>query len=322
MSISKLYNSIASISPYLEVAMRQLYWKNVDRLGKYNPHKATKRSDVKNAEKVDFDKVLSWFKEKGVGKRDLLIVHSGYGELERTGLTPEEIIDRLLELIGPQGTLAMPVIRRYKEVEKAKKEGKDWKKVVGKYNVKKTMVTSGMLPYTLMQRDDAIISHHPINPLCAVGPLAKDMMAHNLDGKAPSPHGPNSSWRFCYDHGAKVCAIGTDMEHHNTLSHVLEESFGNWYWPDDVWYDYLKYEITDEEKNIQEVVIRNRKEEWGKLHFAEINSCNEGKKSGVMISGEVEGITVGYIDSRKMHSKNKKGYPYVLLPWEDAKKVK
>ena len=41
-----------------------------------------------------------------------------------------------------------------------------------------------------------------------------------------------------------------------------------------------------------------------------------------MISDKVEGVTVGYIDSKKMHFNNKQGYPYVLLPWEDAKKVK
>lgn len=326
MSISNLYNRIALISPYVEVALRHLYWRNVDRLKKFNPHKATQKSDVKDAQKVDFEKVLEWFAAKGVGKGDLLIVHSGYGELERTGLSPEEIIDRLLELLGPNGTLAMPVIRRFKEMEKAQKEGLAPQSITFKYNVKKTMVQSGMLPYTLMQRPNAVISHHPFNPLCAVGSLAKSMMEHNLDGEAPSPHGPNSSWKFCYDHGAKICSIGTDIEHHNTLGHIVEEAFGNWFWPDEVWYNYLNVEIIDENKNAQNIIVRNRKDEWGQLHFAEINSTKDVKRAGVMNSDNVDGVTVGYVDSHKLieflQSKNSKGYPYYLFPWEKVESVK
>ena len=326
MKLSALYNKLALTSPYVEVLLRHLYWTNVKRFEKFNPNKATKAGNKCKAEDADFGKVIEWLQEKGIGKGDLLIVHSGYGELERTGLSPDEIINRLIDLVGCTGTLAMPVIRRFKDLDKAKKEGTDLRTLTFKYNVKKTMVTSGMLPYALMHRENAVISHHPFNPLCALGPLAKEMMVHNLNGEAPSPHGPNSSWKFCLDHNAKVCSIGTDIEHHNTIMHVAEEAFGNWYWPDEVWYDRLKFVIVDEEKNSKEIVVSNRKDEWGKLHIAEINVCNEEKKAGVMISENVDGITVGFVDPQKMlellRKKNQKGYPYFVYPWENVNKIK
>ena len=147
MGLSNIYNRIALTSPYFEVMLRRLYWRNVDKLKKYNPNKPKSSSTVKESHHVDFGKVIDWLKLQGIGKGDLLIVHSGYGQLECTGLSPEQIIDRLLELIGPSGTLAMPVIRRFKEYKAAKKAGIDLKEVVATYNVKKTMVSSGLLPY-------------------------------------------------------------------------------------------------------------------------------------------------------------------------------
>ena len=326
MKLSALYNKLALTSPYVEILLRHLYWTNVKRFEKFNPNKATKAGNKCKAEDADFGKVIEWLQEKGIGKGDLLIVHSGYGELERTGLSPDEIINRLLDLVGCTGTLAMPVIRRFKDLDKARKEGTDLRTLTFKYNVKKTMVTSGMLPYALMHRENAVISHHPFNPLCAVGPLANAMMEHNLDDDQPSPHGPNSCWKFCYEHAGKVCSIGTDIEHHNTMMHILEESFGDWFWTDDIWYDKLKFEIIDESKNSQTVCVKNRKEEWGKLHIAEINVCQAEKEEGVMISDRIQGITVGFVSPQKMveflRKKKKKGYPYFVFPWENVKNIK
>ena len=326
MALGTIYNKIALISPYVEIGLRKLYWRNEEKLKKYSPNKAASLTKESDEEHADFEKVVNWLKAQGIGEGSLLIVHSGFAELEKTRLSPEQIVDRLLSLVGPTGTLAMPVIRRYKEAEKAAKEGKDKCDVICKYDVKKTMITSGLLPYTLMHKEGAVISHHPFNPLCAIGPLAKEMMEHNIDGAAPSPHGPNSSWKFCYDHGGKVCSIGTDIEHLNTIMHIAEEAFGNWYWSDDIWYDKLKFVIVDEQKNRKEVVVSNRKEEWGKLHIAEINVCKEEKKVGAMKSDMVDGITVGFVDPQKMLSmlqcKNKKGYPYYVYPWENVNKIK
>lgn len=326
MTISNIYNRLALSSPYVEMMLRRFYWRYVGTLKRFNPNKATSVSKESNISTVNFDKIIEWLRTQGIGDGSLLIIHSGYGELERTGLSPDQLIDKLLELVGVNGTIAMPVIRRYKDLEKARKSGSNIHELKFVYNVKKTMVTSGLLPYTLMRRENAVTSHHPFNPLCAIGPLAHEMMLHNLEGDAPSPHGPYSSWKFCLDHGAKVCSIGTDIEHHNTIMHVVEEAFGDWYWPENVWYDCLHFEIVDENKQSNEFVVKNRKEEWGKLHIAEINVCHAEKRAGAMISDNIDGVTVGFVDPPKMvellRKKNKKGYPYFVYPWENVNKIK
>jgi len=314
--IGTLYNKIALLSPRIEVTLRKLYWKNIKCLKKFNPNSCKPEKDVADLPHVDFDKVLSWLKSKGVGKGSLLIVHSSYAGLECTGLSPEQIVDKLLDLVGSTGTLAMPVIRKFKgEPKEASLLTANIDDLVCTYDVKWTPVTSGLLPYTLMRRDDAVVSHFPFNPMCAVGPLAKDMMKHNLDGEHPSPHGPNSSWKFCLDHNASICSIGTDIEHHNTMIHVAEEAFGDWHWSDEEWYRLRKFNIVDENDQSKYKEVLERKPEWGMLHYAEMNVNQDLKKANIMQTYLIGGcIEVGYIDAQQLiaflRSRNKNGYPY------------
>lgn len=310
--IAAIYNGLVLLSPHIEVMMRKLYWKNISRLKSLNPHKAPNPVTSKH---VDFEKIEDWLRAQGIKEGDLLIVHSSYGQLKCTGLTPDDIVGRLLALVGPTGTLCMPVIRGFKGEPK---EGEwltaDLSDQVFTYKVKTTKVVSGLLPYGLMQHPDAVISRFPYNPLCAVGPLAKEMMAHNLDGEHPSPHGKNSAWKYCYDHGAKICFIGTTSAHHNTMLHVAEEAFGDWYWPDEEWYDIIKFNIIDGRETIYKEVY-NRKAKWGMLHFAEMNLRHDLVNADLKRDDLIDGaIDVGYVDAQAvvdfLRSRNKKGYPY------------
>jgi len=316
MRWSTVYNKFALISPYCEIALRHLYWKNVKWLGKFNPNKASKSSHSGPTKHVDFEKVIDWLKEKGVGEGSSLIVHSSYAGLECTGLSPEQIIDRLLELVGPTGTLAMPVIRKFKgEPKSVDILTVNIDNLVFTYDVKWTPVVSGLLPFTLMKREDAVVSHFPLNSMCAIGPLAKDIMEHNLDGEHPSPHGANSAWKFCLDHNASICSIGTDLEHHNTMTHVAEEAFGDWYWSDKDWFRLRKFNIIDENEQSEFKEVLERKPQWGMLHYAEMNVNRDLKKANILETDLIDGcIEIGYVDSQKfiafLRSKNKNGYPY------------
>ena len=155
-----------------------------------------------------------------------------------------------------------------------------------------------------------IVSHHPLNPLVAIGPLAKEMMLHNLDGEKPSPHGPNSCWKYCYDHDAFVIGLGVDLDHYNTISHINEEAFGNWKWTDEQWYRDRRFCIIDEAGNKELVTVHERKPEWGMLRFAEINANRDRNKSGLIHRTTVDGIALcvekarDYVDYLQSNNKN------------------
>ena len=316
MNLARLYNRLALLSPRVEVMLRKFYWKNIKRLGKYNPHKS--KTTTSTSSFVDFNKVINWLKNNGIGEGSLLIVHSSYSELEPTGLDANQIIDSLLSLVGENGTLAMPAIRRYKDQPRgAEILTKNVEDLICTYNVKKTMVQSGMLPFMMLRRKNSVVSHHPLNPLVAIGPLAKPMMEHNLDGDRPSPHGPNSCWKFCYDHNAFVVGLGVDLDHYNTISHINEEAFGNWKWSERDWYRDRKFLVVSEDGEKQEVVVKERKPEWGMLRFAELNANKDRNNSGLIKRTKIDGTIIVCLEKAKdyinhLQENNKKGKYYYI----------
>ncbi len=314
--VSYLYKKVALLNPKIEVKLRQLYWRNSDKFGRFNPNVKTAASSmVKTADAVDFDEIISQLKIWGVKEGSLIIVHSSYDSLRETGLKPTEIILKLRDLIGDLGTIAMPVIRSYKEEpEASKKYLTSYKPPKCIYNPRRTPVSSGLLPTFLMRTKGAEISLHPLNPLCAIGPLAKEMMSENIKGKNPSPHGRNSSWKFCLDHNAIVIGLGTDLRHHNTIGHVAEEAFGDWHWKDEDWYNYRDFVIEKSKEETIELSVRERKPYWGMLHQAELNRYNDLLKQNIIktrIIGSVI-LEMEYAQDliKFLRSKNDNGYPY------------
>ena len=316
MRFEVLYKKIALSSPRIEVLLRKLYWNNVNYLGKFNPHRVSKVDAP--AKHVDFEKVIDCLRSNGVREGSLLVIHSSFSALECTGLDANQIIEELLKLVGKTGTLAMPAIRKYKE----EPHGGDILKVntdnlVCTYNVKKTIVQSGLLPYIMLRREDSVVSHHPFNPLVAIGPLAEPMMEHNLDGDMPSPHGPNSCWKFCYDHNAIVVGLGVELDHYNTISHINEEAFGNWKWSDEEWFRKRKFVVIDEKGYKQNVVVKERKPEWGMLRFAELHANRDRNTSGLIRRTKIDDQIVICIEKAKdyidyLQENNKKGKYYYI----------
>ena len=110
--IGALYKKLALLSPWIEVLLRTVYWKYVGLLNRFSTNKSNR---VHRTEFVDFEEIVAFLESCGVGKGDLVIVHSSYGNLKPTSLDNHGIIERLLDLVGEDGTLAAPVIRRYEE---------------------------------------------------------------------------------------------------------------------------------------------------------------------------------------------------------------
>lgn len=312
MTTSDIYTKLALLSPRLEILLRKVYWKNVTLLSRYKPVRG-KIVKSKAEKAVDFNKVLDYLRMNNVGKGSLIIVHSSYDALACTGLSPNQIIDALLGLIGDEGTLAMPVIRHFKEDPSPeivlKKCMSD---IVSIYDVKKTLITTGLLPFVLMKKKGSVTSRFPLNPMTAYGPLAIPMMEKNLQGDIASPHGINSSWKFCLDHNAFIIGLGLNSGF-LTLTHVFEEAISDW--PIKDWYRQRIFNIIDGDFQTTKTV-HERKPKWGLLYFAEENNRHDLIKNNILLQMNNEDIHTCLIDSAKLkvffEEKNKitKGYPY------------
>ena len=311
MSLSNLYKIIVSCSPHIEIFFRKLYWTNISRTSKYRP----KFRNIKNnPNPINFDKIIDNLKKRGIGKGSIIIIHSSYDLLESSGLSPEEINSKLFELVGEEGTLVMPAIRKYKDESNLDDYlTKNIEDVVCTYNVKKSKVTSGFLPFMLMQRSDSIVSRFPLNPVVAVGLHAKRMVEKNLEGDFPTPHGPNSSWKYCVDNNAIVIGLGVVMPHFLTITHVNEECAENW--PIKNWYRKRKFEIIDKDFKIYKEVLE-RKPIWGTIYLAENKYRKDLIKNAILKIENVEGLNISTIESKQLinflHYQTHRGYPYYV----------
>lgn len=309
--ISWFYNKVALISPWLEVQLRKFYWNHVKTLKKYSTNKTNR---IHRSTYVDFEKIIDYLTECGIGKGDLIVMHSSYGNLKPLSIDNNQIIDRLLSLVGDEGTLAAPVIRKYAEEESMSVDdlmGEELTNVECVYDVKKTPVTSGVLGITLMKHPQSVTSEFPLNPLTAVGRLAASMMEHNLDGECPSAHGEGSCWKFCADNDAFVIYLGIDFGHHITMQQVFTEAYPQNTPPN----FYIRRPfIIIKDGHKRSVIVKERRLRFTKV-LAELNVRNDIIKSGIVKTALIDDIPVSVFKAKDLleyYGRQRKYYPYYI----------
>lgn len=314
--IDSIYDKIISISPYFEVVLRKIYWQS-SLLIKYKKklqNEKRKKSKFKN--EVSFLEIINKMKEKGITKGDLIIVHSSMIGLKPCGVKPEEVIISLLDLIGSEGTLAMPTHPYFRENPTGKDYiNKNLSNLVLNYYPDKTYAWTGMIPNIFLTYPKVIRSRHPINTLAALGPLSEKMMQNNILGHKPLPNGNNSSWKFCADHNAKIIGFGIDLTHSLTMVHTAEDTEPE-KWNRFDWYGERKFRIIDSGKSTR-IVVRERRHSAA-VNFAERKLARDLLNEGILTKDNIGGVKLEIIlESKKLieylKSKNKNGYPYYML---------
>ena len=309
--IGTIYKKVALTSPWVEICLRKLYWNNVGFLNKFSTNKTNR---IHRSEFVDFEEIVSFLKSCGIGRGDLVVMHSSYGNLKPTSLDNHGIINRLLDLLGGEGTLAAPVIRRYNEegvLTRAEMINDGLKDIHCVYDVEKTPVTSGVLGITLMQHPESVTSHFPLNPLTAVGPEAEAMMKHNLDYDGQSAHGKGSCWEYCAEHNSWVIYLGIDFGHHITMQQVFTEAYEENTPPD--FYIDRRFTVLSEGKS-KEVIVKERRRCFTKK-LAEMNVRKDIISSGIVKMTTIKDIPVCVFRSKDLldlYASKRKYYPYFI----------
>ncbi len=299
-------------SYHIEMIIRRLYRNSF--ISSIIPKVKNKKHGVHHP--FDFKHIVTHLKSIGIKKGDILIVHSAYRPLKASGLKPDEIIDQLLDLIGPNGTLVMPVIRGYPESPPEHLALKtDISNIIFEYNVKKSKVWTGILPITLKNRKGSVTSRFPLNTVTAIGHHASDMIKNELNVDYSTPNGINSAWKYCTDRNAVVISLGTDLTHSLTMIHTAEDvDPGNW--PVKNWYREVKFNIVDDHTQVSTTVLE-RHPKWGMLHFGERKLSKDLIRANIITSVEIEGLLVESLRSKNLfdylNAKNSNGYPYFWL---------
>ena len=101
----------------------------------------------------------------GIKRGDTLMVHSGLNRT--TGFTgsPNEFIDVLLQVVGPEGHLLMVSMPYMSSAYEYLQQGKI-------FDVRKTISHMGIVSETFRRRSGVLRSQHPTHPILALGPKA------------------------------------------------------------------------------------------------------------------------------------------------------
>jgi aminoglycoside 3-N-acetyltransferase len=315
MANTEIIKRIFGRLPLVEVLVRHVYWKNISFFSKYTS-KGKEQTRVVSNNILSIDAVFMQWKEWGIIEGDLLIVTSSYTQLNRYQLEPEQIIDRMIEFLGPEGTLVMPAFPYYKNMPKNQYFlSKDIQSEVFRYDAAKNFVTTGILPGTLLKYKGAVRSSFPINSLGAYGKYAVEMFENEWSEKDPLPCGRGSAWAFAATKNAKIVSLGTDLTHSLTMIHVAEDSNNGW--PIEGWYRNKKFILTGDVGTI-EVTLRERDPKWGTLYFAERKLCDDLLRNNLMKTANIDGVLTEKIESvallEFLSGRNQDGYPYYFIP--------
>ena len=105
--------------------------------------------------------------QQGVRSGCVLLVHSSYDAFSNLEGNANDVLEVLLDIVGPQGTLVMPS-------QPAQN--------VSKFDSRRTPASTGMLCELFRRTDETVRSLHPGQSVCARGPLAKELTSeHHLD---------------------------------------------------------------------------------------------------------------------------------------------
>lgn len=310
---SGIKNRIFSLSPKLELILRRIFYRNKFLLeGLAKKTQKSRKSTLKN---IDFLKFINFLKSKGVKKGSNIILHSSYAPFSNSNLSPHEIINSLLKLIGEEGTLVMPAIPLFPNKYQVLTTKNIQDKNIYKYDVQNSKITTGVLPKILHERKDSGRSRHPINTIVAVGKLKDELLKDNLIGNNSMPCGKESGWYKSIKHDFFIVGLGTDLMHSMTSIHINEDISEN-EWLIKNWYEEKTFLIKDKDFT-KMVSLKKRKDIWGALHWPERTQCEDLYKEGRMSGELIYGINIEIVKSREVfHSIQEKGfpYPYMWLP--------
>ena len=165
-------------------------------------------------QKITDNDIVKALRSVGLADGDLCFVHTDiakFGVPNRALIRNRELLSRLIKCfqlaIGDSGTLAMPAF----SYSFCKDEP---------FILEETPTTVGVLNEYFRKMDSVLRSPHPIFSICAIGPLAEELVQVDEDS-----FGEGSCFANMNRLDAKIVTFGTDLKH-ATYFHYPEQMFG------------------------------------------------------------------------------------------------
>ncbi|MFP3903992.1 MAG: aminoglycoside N(3)-acetyltransferase [Armatimonadota bacterium] len=165
--------------------------------------------DSSGKPRVSRHDIIAGLCDIGLKDGDLVQVHSSLSAFGYVEGGADTVVDALLEVVGPEGTVMMPTFNHGN---------------VDIFDIEETVSVNGAITEALRNRPEACRSMHPTHPYAAIGYLARELVEGHLSAGTfghQSPLGKLALW------GGKVLLLGVGMNV-NTAAHIGER-MGNWH---------------------------------------------------------------------------------------------
>lgn len=170
--------------------------------------KMTKLERLFYHRKYTAKELVEELKRLGLKRGSVVLVHSAMSSFYNYQGTPDEIIDELLNAIGPEGTLCMPAYPDDKfNTEKV-------------FDVRTEKSAAGLLSETFRKRPGVKRSLNKLHSVCAYGPQADYIVGeHHLSKTSFDEHSP---FYKIYELGGITIALGLQKPFLGTCAHIPE----------------------------------------------------------------------------------------------------
>jgi aminoglycoside 3-N-acetyltransferase len=153
----------------------------------------------------------------GIKSGDVILVHSSLSSIGSVEEGAYTVIDALLEVIGPMGTLVVPTYPLKGTMLNICLR-KDYI-----FDIKERPTNWGAIPFFFFNYEDVFRSVHPTHSISAKGKYAKMITeSHHIGDKT---YGENSPWAKIVELNGKVLGIGISLAP-NTIYHHVEDIMG------------------------------------------------------------------------------------------------
>ncbi len=168
-------------------------------------------TNQENAWRVTQSMIEAGLRELGLGNSDIVIAHSSLKSFGYVEGGADAVIDALLAVICPDGTVCVPTLTygNYSPENPPPPFDPDARPGI-----------VGTIPEVFRKRQAAVRSLHPTHSIACIGPRAEELIAEHEYSETPC--GPSSPWGKIADWDGYVLMIGCGTSP-LTMSHGAEE---------------------------------------------------------------------------------------------------
>jgi len=169
---------------------------------------------VHSLSQQDIERAL---RDVGVTNGDLLFVHSSLSALGHIEGGADTIINALLAVLGPEGTLVLPTFSRCVFFYDVELTGDSY---IRPYHPEKSPVVTGRTPQVFLDRTGVVRSRHPTHSVGVIGPLSEECIKDHRETDSPASR--RSPLGKLVDLGGKILMLGAPLGS-LTFIHLIED---------------------------------------------------------------------------------------------------